>query len=100
MHKQRFQFGFRLLTAFVALSFLLNSLLPGISFAQMGLELPRPGRSVSLSPAFVPPHLTGLTIHPDNPLQFDFIIDTGDEPLKGQALKDESMKLVKYFMAS
>jgi hypothetical protein len=47
-----------------------------------------------------PPLLKGMTIRADNPFQFDFIIDTGDESLEGEALEKESLRLVKYFLAS
>ncbi len=41
--------------------------------------LPNPGLRVSLSPAFNPPVLKGIKVHPDNPFRFDFILDQGDE---------------------
>ena len=44
--------------------------------------------------------MTGMTIHPDNPLAFDFIVDTGDDNLEGEALRNESKKLINYFMAT
>jgi hypothetical protein len=64
------------------------------------LFLPKPGTMVTLSTAFSPPIITGMTIHPKNPLQFDFIVDTGDNHIKGEALKKESQKLINYFMAT
>ena len=39
---------------------------------------------ISKSPAFTPAIITGITIHPKNSLQFDFIIDTGDDNLQGE----------------
>lgn len=41
-------------------------------------------------------------MHPDNPLLFDFILDTGKSGLKidGGEFKAESQKLIKYFLAS
>ncbi|MDO8580134.1 MAG: hypothetical protein Q7S13_01475 [Candidatus Omnitrophota bacterium] len=44
--------------------------------------------------------ITGMTIHPENPLQFDFIVDIGDDHLQGEALKQESQKMINYFMAT
>ena len=41
-------------------------------------RLPVPGVMVRQSPAFNPPILKGIKVHPDNPLSFDFILDTGD----------------------
>ena len=43
-----------------------------------GLFLPAPGDMVHLSPEYNPPILKGIKIHPDNPFQFDFILDKGD----------------------
>jgi len=46
--------------------------------------------------------MKGIQVHPDNPLLFDFIIDTGKSGLKidGAQFKAESQKLIKYFLAS
>ena len=44
-------------------------------------RLPVPGVMVHLSPEFTPAHLQGITIHPDNGLQFDFLIHKGDQIL-------------------
>jgi len=41
-----------------------------------------------------------MTVHPENPLQLDFIVDTGDNHLQGETLKSEANKLIKYFMAT
>ena len=64
----------RIITVFVLFAFVLA--LPGNSYAQ--LVLPSPGSMVDVSPAFVPSLIKGLTIHPDNPLKFDFLIDPGN----------------------
>ena len=63
-------------------------------------RLPAPGVMVHLSPAFNPPILKGIKVHPDNPFRFDFILDKGDSLLGPGQLKDESSKLIKYFLAS
>src|SRR6202451_2256998 len=62
--------------------------------------LPAPGIMLPLSPEFNPPILKGIKVHPDNPFRFDFILDRGDGQLSNDALKDESSKLIKYFLAS
>jgi len=64
------------------------------------LRLPAPGVMVRLSPEFTPAHLQGMTIHPDNALQFDFLIHKGDQVLDEDQKKAEYKKLVKYFLAS
>jgi len=71
------------------------------SFEEGGMpHLPPPGVMVQLSPEFTPAHLLGITIHPDNALQFDFLIHKGDEELEGDQKKEEYKKLIKYFLAS
>jgi len=74
--------------------------LPAHIQAQSVMGLPQPGVMVPLSPAFQPALIKGLRVYPDDPLRFDFIIDTGNLVLKGNPLKLESTKLIKYFMAS
>jgi len=64
-------------------------------------RLPAPGVMVHLSPPLDPPILKGIKIHPDNPFRFDFILDPGgDSQLSNNALKDQSSRLIKYFLAS
>jgi len=62
--------------------------------------MPPPGVRVSLSPEFSPPLLKGITIHQDNPLEFEFLIDQGDKAVPQDEKQDEYRKLVKYFLAS
>ncbi|MFH0754556.1 MAG: hypothetical protein V2A70_08325 [Candidatus Omnitrophota bacterium] len=93
--------------------------LSSTGFAQV-LNLPAPGVKVVVSEAFMPVMIKGLKVHPENPLLFDFIIDTGDEdkPLPGTLPGDEAMdakatqgvnrmpseidikRLIKYFLAA
>jgi len=63
-------------------------------------RLPAPGAMVRLSPPLNPPMLKGIKVHPDNPFRFDFILDKGDSQLSNDQIKDESSKLIKYFLAS
>ena len=63
-------------------------------------SLPAPGSMLTLSAAYNPAHLMGLTIHPDSPLKFDFLIHKGDGNLTQEQKKTEYTKLIKYFMAS
>jgi len=55
---------------------------------------------VPVSSSYRPAVIKGLTLHPDNPLRFDFIVDTGDSGLAGEALAEEGQKLIKYFLAT
>lgn len=68
--------------------------------AQSVLNLPLPGSMVTLSQGYVPSMIKGLTIDPTNPLQFDFIIDSGNQQFIGGDIKEESEKLIKYFLAA
>jgi len=70
------------------------------AYAQSVLNLPRPGIMISISPAFTPPIIRGMSIYPDNPLQFDFIVDGGDERIQGEELRISTDKLIKYFLAT
>jgi len=64
------------------------------------LNLPAPGTMVTLSPAYTPVLLKGMTLYPDDPLKFDFIVDSGHTNFAGDELKTESERLVRYFLAS
>ena len=46
-----------------------------------------------------PPILRGIKIYPDKPFMLDFILDQGDESMPSDALKAESERLLKYFLA-
>ena len=69
------------------------------SYAQ-SLSLPQPGTMVSLSTPYQPPVLQGVKVYADNPFQLDFILNKGASMQSEGALKDESNKLVKYFLAA
>jgi len=92
----------------ILIAFLANSLGPNIPTAKAQsinsvegeFHLPAPGVLIHLSPEFTPAHLQGLSIHPDNALQFDFLIQRGDESLNENQKKEQYTKLVKYFLAS
>ena len=80
-----------------------TSVMPTQGFAQLLpglLNLSAPGTLVGVSPAFQPAIIKGINIHLDNPLKFDFIIDRGDTYLSDEEFRQESSKLVKYFLAS
>jgi len=64
--------------------------------------LPAPGTMVNLTTAYMPVMIKGVRVHPDNPLLFDFILDTGNSGLKinSTQFKEESQKLIKYFLTA
>ena len=92
---------------FILIAFLLNNF-SFFSIAQaQEYRLPAPGVMVHLSPSFNPPILKGLKVHPDHPFRFEFIMDVGDDLKsfpKGRVmnppLREESTRLIKYFLAS
>ncbi len=73
--------------------------LPAQLSAQSALPVPSAVVSISNN-IFQPALIKGLTLYPDNPFEFDFIVDPGDDGLKDEALKTESTKLMKYFLAA
>ncbi|MBF0594672.1 MAG: hypothetical protein HQL22_06865, partial [Candidatus Omnitrophica bacterium] len=93
---------FRSIAIAVLVSFMMQSLLPSASYAQSVMNLPAPGAMVTPSAVFTPVMVKGLEVHPENPLLFDFIVDSGRPDLKidSKEFKDESQKLIKYFLAS
>ena len=87
----------------ILLAFLLNILgpiCPIACSAEDEFRLPAPGDMVHLSLPIDPPILKGIKVHTDNPFRFDFILDKGNSELNNDQLKDESSKLIKYFLAS
>ncbi len=65
-----------------------------------GLKLPVPGRMVEPTVAFDPVRMLGIRVNPSNPLEFDFLIDSGDAELAETAFSAESERLIKYFLAA
>lgn len=89
-----FRFVFHIVMIFVLA---INSL-PVLAIE--GVPLPLPGSMVNISPGFKPARLVGIQIDSNNPFRFNFFMDLGDELLSGEALRAESERLVKYFLAA
>ncbi len=90
----------KVISIFILLCFLITGQVGTCPVYAQEFSLPAPGTMVPLSHEFNPPILKGLKVHPDNPFQFDFILDKGDINLTNQVVKDESTRLIKYFLAS
>ena len=90
------------MASFVLCAFLLNSGIAPVPYAraQAVFNLPQPGNRVALSPAVIPPLLKAVKIDPDDPLRFDFILDTGNVPVSDENIKADSTRLIKYFLAA
>ena len=91
----------KLTSVFVLTSFLSTMVLPFPKAHAASVEgLPIPGAQVNLSSAYIPTNIIGLTVHPENPLKIDFIVNTGHSKLEGAPLKSEGRKLIEYFLAT
>ena len=73
-------------------------LLPSQILAQISLS--PVGEMVGITQEFNPIVVKGIKVFVDNPFRFDFILDSGDSLLKGTRLKQESQKLIKYFLTA
>ena len=82
----------------LVLSLINNCIIPASTYAQE-FALPSPGQMVRISPTFTPPVLKGIKVHPDNPFKLEFVLDKGESSLPKAAMNDESIKLIKYFLA-
>ena len=80
----------------ILICFLFNTLGPLPIASAENFHLPAPGVMVHLSPPHEPPVLKGIKVHPDNPFQFDFILDQGDEfirhPEQSEGSQQEQLK--------
>ncbi|MBF0512123.1 MAG: hypothetical protein HQL13_07345 [Candidatus Omnitrophica bacterium] len=93
----------RFISVWIILSFLVSLIAyPHLSFSQTQIFLPVVGARVNLSSSYIPVLMKGLRVHPENPLLFDFIIDTGKTGVKVHSpeFKVESHKLIKYFLTA
>jgi fructose-1,6-bisphosphatase len=105
--RSQFNISQRLGSFFIVVTFLTNTIFPSIAQAQSlatvmvgGVSLPQPGVMVNPSVTFQPAVLAGLTLNTQNPFEFNFIINTGEDHLQGVPLEQESKKLINYFLAS
>ena len=95
----------RIVSLGILFAFLVNTLGPIPAARADEFFLPAPGQMVALSPAFSPAVLKGIKLDPKNPFRFHFFVDSGDDsslraPEGRSNLKQESAKLIKYFLVS
>ena len=89
-----FKYKFKSAAAFRALV--------GIVVAAFVSSLPV-SAGAQVSPGYAPPLIKGITINPQNPLQFDFLIDAGNDGFRARAedeRSEEYQKLIRYFLAA
>ena len=91
--------GRRIISLLLVLSLAFS---PALSYAQSTFvsTLPEPGKMVNVSSAFAPILVKGLVIHPDKPLNFDFIVDSGNDSAEQAIVQAQSEKIVRYFLAA
>jgi UDP-3-O-[3-hydroxymyristoyl] N-acetylglucosamine deacetylase len=75
---------------------------PVVLYAQSSFvaSLPEPGKMLAMSAAFTPVLVKGLVVHPDKPLNFDFIVDSGNDSVDSAVIKEQSARMAKYFLAA
>ncbi|MCR4336784.1 MAG: hypothetical protein NUV91_03150 [Candidatus Omnitrophica bacterium] len=64
------------------------------------LGLPSPGTMVFQTAEFAPINLVGVRVFSEQPFRFDFLVDEGKAAGASLDVKKETVKLVKYFLAS
>ncbi len=84
----------------LAICFLLMTTFTDHVHAQNTLILPQPGSIIKPSQSSNPVVIQGIKIHPENALKLDFIVNSGDTKLSDSELKNESERLIKYFLTA
>ena len=108
MHSARFKNFWRCLSALLCLILAFDFVVPirpgqaqGAAVLDGGVSgLPSPGQRLGPSPAFAPVVLKGIKVDPENALQYDFIVNRGDADFGETALRQESLKLIRYFLTA
>lgn len=83
----------------LAVAFVFNMISPSLA-QEVDLKLPKPSQIKPISKVYSPAMIRAVTVNPNDPFLFDFIIDKGDSNLSAQAFEEETQKLVKYFLAA
>ena len=89
----------RFVASLLVLPFLMTAVMP-VAIASTMPWMPQPGTMVTLTTSFTPAHLWGMSIHPNDPFKFDFLVQRGDLKLTDVQKQDEYAKLIKYFLAA
>ena len=94
---------FKAIIGCIILSFLVSIIVGSFSKStpkSYAAYLPAPTQLIPLSESFNPPVLRGITIYPEDPFLFDFIVDSGQQNMSQEELKKASKKLIRHFLAS
>jgi hypothetical protein len=92
------KFFLKIICRILLVAFFWTSMMPS-SYAQAVFNLPEPGARVNLTDAYQPAVVRGITLHPENPLEFNFLVDQGQKTFEDQELRQEALRLIKYFLA-
>lgn len=68
--------------------------------AENTFSLPLPGAIIAPTQSYAPPIMTGVVLNPEDPLEFEFMINNGELDLDGEAFQKEAEKLIKYFLVT
>lgn len=102
--QQKRSFIYRIFSTFLSFTFIFSLIFPpqvaNAQMVQQVFNLPAPGMMLAPSNAYQPTIIHALTIDPDNPFRFTFIVAKGDANLQGEEFKEETKELIKYFLAS
>lgn len=94
----------RLFTVLAYLVSMLAPLNPSAGYAQQLMmpawQMPVGGVLGLSDQPFFPVILRGVAVDPQSPLQFEFLVDSGQDGLSQMELERESLKLIRYFMAA
>ncbi|MBF0385602.1 MAG: AAA family ATPase, partial [Candidatus Omnitrophica bacterium] len=99
MQKGKNRIKTKAIAVFVNIFFLINTFSSQLSFGQIA-PVAANTSLWQLSAAYSPLVIKGLKIDPQNPLKFNFIIDIGDLDTNEERVKEEALKVVKYFLTS
>jgi hypothetical protein len=84
--------------------FLLQTIFPVSLQASLALpnagNLPVPGTALNFTGSFDPLIFKGMIVHPENPWLFDFILNIGHVQPGEDELKDEGLKMIRYFLSA
>ncbi|MBF0594488.1 MAG: hypothetical protein HQL22_05935, partial [Candidatus Omnitrophica bacterium] len=89
----------KVIAGLLLLPFFMTTVMPA-ALASAIPWMPQPGSMVSLTTSFTPVHLWGMSIHPNDPFKFDFLVQKGDVNFSANQKQEEYTKLIKYFLAA
>ncbi|MEW5895508.1 MAG: hypothetical protein AB1650_07115 [Candidatus Omnitrophota bacterium] len=62
--------------------------------------MPAPGQILDTGEKYNRPVLKGIKLYPDDPFKLDFIIDRGREEISPADMREESVRIIRYFLTA